>query len=376
MENLKVEFPLRIGHVLGKMNGAGVEAIVMNYYRHIDKSKIQFDFIVDSDSTMIPHEEIKALGGKIFIVPPYQQLVKYNHELMTIFLRNDYTIVHSHINALSVFPMKVAKKAGIPIRIAHSHSTSAPGETKKNIIKNILRPLSKTYPTHYCSCSKGAGEWLFGKKVYQSRKLNIVNNGIEINKFLYNRQEREILREELELDDKFVIGHTGRLIFQKNQSFLIKILSEIITSIPNAVLLLLGDGDDYNKLFRLAEDLGVRDKILFLGNKTDVHRYYNAMDIFAFPSRYEGFGVSAIEAQASGMPVVLSNKVPEEACLTDNCSVLSIEEGVKPWVDLIVHLKENTDRNQDIHFEEFDISINAGMLTDYYFNISKERVMK
>ncbi|MCC5895586.1 MAG: glycosyltransferase family 1 protein [Alkalibacterium sp.] len=375
MVNHKTEFPVRIAHVLGKMNGAGVEATVMNYYRHIDKTKIQFDFIVDNDSTLIPYDEIQALGGRVYIVPPYQQLFKYNQELIAIFKNNNYKIVHSHINALSVFPMKAAKKAGVPIRIAHSHSTSAPGEIKKNIVKNILRPFSRAYPTHYCSCSKGAGEWLFGKNIRHIKHLNVVNNGIEINKFLFDKHEREILRNELGLTDKFVIGHTGRLCFQKNQEFLINLLSGILNDIPNAVLLLIGNGQEQERLIKLAVALDVSEHIIFLGNKTDVHRYYNAMDVFAFPSRYEGFGVSAIEAQASGMPVILSNNVPVEACLTERCVVLSIDKGVTPWIDSIVQLKENVDRTFDMNFQDYDISVNAEALNEYYFRISRESVI-
>lgn len=374
MKSGKTAPPLRIAHVLGKMHGGGVEAMVMNYYRHIDKSKIQFDFIVDEDSTIVPFEEIKSLGGKVFIVPPYQHIYKYNQALTALLKENKYSIIHSHINALSVFPLSAAKKAGVPIRIAHSHSTAAPGETKKNIFKNILRPLSKTYPTHYCSCSRSAGEWLFGKSIVTTDRLNIVNNGIEVRKFSFDENEREMLRRDLDLADKFVIGHTGRLSFQKNQAFLITLLYEISKKTSDAVLLLLGDGPELEKLIKLAEDFGIRDKVLFLGNKADVNRYYNAMDVFAFPSRYEGFGISAIEAQASGMPVILSDNVPVEACLTGMCVFLSIEQGVEPWIEAVLTFKEETSRETDIAFDEYNIENTVEKLEDYYFEIINESV--
>jgi len=374
MENQTTSFPIRIGHVLGKMNGGGVEAMVMNYYRHIDKSKIQFDFIVDRDSTHVPRTEIRELGGRIFEIPPYQQVYNYNRELTALFKENRYQIVHSHINALSVFPLNAAKKAGVPIRIAHSHSTSVPGETAKNIIKNSLRPFSKVYPTHYCSCSRSAGEWLFGKGVMQTSRLNIVNNGIAVETFLFDKQERLSVRKELGLSGKFVIGHTGRLCFQKNQEFLLRLLAESLEKVPEAVLLLLGDGPDQTKLIKLAEDLGVTAKILFLGNQSDVHRYYHAMDVFAFPSRYEGFGISAIEAQASGLPVLLSDKVPKEACLTEKCEVLSIEEGVNPWLEMMLTVREDAVRDLPVEFRAYDIKSNALTLKEYYFRIIKESV--
>lgn len=375
MEVQKTESPIRIAHILGKMNGAGVESMVMNYYRHIDKSKIQFDFIVDEDSRLVPYEEIASLGGNVFEVPPYQHLHRYNHELTEILKKNHYSIVHSHINTLSVFPLKVAKRYGIATRIAHSHSTAAPGETMKNVIKNILRPLSKTYPTHYCSCSLSAGEWLFGKNITLNKPLNIVNNGIDVDLFLFDESERVTLRKELGIENNYVLGHTGRLCFQKNQEFLINMLNELLKQVPEAVLLLIGDGPEQKKLIKLARDYDILDNILFLGNKSDVHRYYNAMDVFVFPSRYEGFGISAIEAQASGMPVLLSDKVPEEACLTEKCTVLSIENGVESWVDTLFRRKEDKDRDSIIDFEEFNISNNVEKLEEYYLKILNESVM-
>ncbi|GAB2498699.1 glycosyltransferase family 1 protein [Alkalibacterium psychrotolerans] len=374
MNENKTNAPLRICHILGKMNGGGVESMVMNYYRHIDKNKIQFDFVVDEDSSVIPFEEITSLGGRVYMISPYQKLYKYNQELNTLLRKNQYNIIHSHINSLSVFPLSTAKRAGVPIRIAHSHSTAAPGEIVKNLFKYTLRPMSKVYPTHYCSCSKTAGEWLFGKRIINNGHLNIVTNGIDLDKFRFNLKERESIRDELNITDKYVIGHTGRLSFQKNQEFLITLLSEIITKIPNAVLLLLGDGKDYKKLIKQANELGLTKKILFLGNKPDVHRYYSTMDIFAFPSRYEGLGISAVEAQVSGMPVLLSNKVPKEAGYTDNCHFLSINDGVKPWIDAVLQLNKEHSRSYNVHSQKYEIKENVEKLEAYYFNIIKERV--
>lgn len=374
MKENNTNAPLRICHILGKMNGGGVEAMVMNYYRHIDKNKIQFDFVIDEDSSMIPIEEITSLGGRIYMISPYQRLYKYNQELTALLRKNQYKIIHSHINSLSVFPLSAAKKAGVPIRIAHSHSTAAPGETVKNFFKYSLRPMSKIYPTHCCSCSKNAGEWLFGKRMINNGHLNIVINGIDLDKFRFNLKERESIREELNITDKYVIGHTGRLSFQKNQEFLITLLSETITKIPNAVLLLLGDGKDYEKLIKQAKNLGFTKNILFLGNKPDVHRYYSAMDIFAFPSRYEGLGISAVEAQVSGLPVLLSDNVPTEADFTDNCYFLSINKGVKPWIDAVLYFYNKEFRDLNVNSQKYEIKENVEKLEDYYFNILKESV--
>lgn len=364
--------PLRIAHVLGKMHGGGVEAMVMNYYRHINKSKIQFDFFVDKDSSIVPYQEIESLGGRVFEIAPYQNVIQYRKELTTIFLENNYKVVHSHINSLSPFPLSAAKKAGIPIRIAHSHSTSAPGETTKNIVKNTLRPFSKVYPSHYFSCTNTAGEWLFGKNIVKTKQLQVINNAIDVNKFAFNKDDRESLRVSLGLVDKLVIGHTGRLCFQKNQAFLIRVLHSFLKYEPDTILLLVGDGQDLNKLTNLAERLGIRESVLFLGNRADVHRYYSAMDVFAFPSKYEGFGISAIEAQASGLPVILSETVPKEACLSDQCAVLPLKEGEDNWTKKILELKEKRDRQLNGDFTDYSIDIIADNLESLYLSLVTE----
>ena len=243
-----VQAKMRVAQVVGKMNNAGVEAVVMNYYRHIDRSRIQFDFIVDEDSTYIPCEEIESLGGRVFIVPPYQRLVEYIPALVKLFKENQYQIVHSHINTLSVFPLYAAKRAGVPIRIAHNHSTAARGEWKKNILKYTLRPFAKVYATHYAACSKAAGEWLFGKKAMERGQVTIFNNAIDLEKFRFNPAMRDEVRKELGIENKFVIGHVGRFCYQKNQEFLIDIFAEVYRQNPNAVLLLIGEGEDRAKI--------------------------------------------------------------------------------------------------------------------------------
>ena len=213
---MKNKEPIRIAHIMGKMVGGGVEAVVMNYYRHIDKEKIQFDFLIDRDSTNIPYQEIKSLGGNVIIIPPYQKLPQYLKELTKIFKENDYKIVHSHINTLSIFPLYAAKKCNIPIRIAHSHSTSNKKEYKKNFLKNFLRPFSKKYATHYFCCSEYAGRYLFGDKAYDNGEVTLINNAITVDNFLYNEEIRKNKREDLGITNEIVIGHVGRFISQKN----------------------------------------------------------------------------------------------------------------------------------------------------------------
>ena len=267
----------------------GVESVVMNYYRNIDRDKIQFHFLCDEDSTDIPYDEIERLGGKVIVIPPYQKLFKYQKELYKIFKENNYKIVHSHINALSVFPLRVAKKAGVPIRIAHSHSTSNKKEWKKNIVKNILRPFSKVYANKFFACTKHAGEWLFGKKIIERKELNVINNAIDLNKFEFNEKIREDLRKEFGIkEDTIVIGHIGRFMKQKNHDFLIDVFNELIKKDENSILILIGQGPLLNDMKQKVSDLKIEDKVKFIGQVTDVEKYYNIMDVFLFPSIYEG----------------------------------------------------------------------------------------
>ena len=183
--------PIIVAQVMGKWLGNGVESVIMNYYRHLDHSKVQFDFICDEDSTRIPYDEIKKLGGRVFLVPKYQNLPKYLKALEKLFKENQYRIVHANLSTLSVFPLYVAKKVGVPIRIAHSHSTSNPKEWKRNLIKNILRPFSKRYATDYFACSEVAGRYLFGNKAFDRGKVKIIHNAIDIDKFKFKSSVEE-----------------------------------------------------------------------------------------------------------------------------------------------------------------------------------------
>ena len=287
MENLDEK--IIVAHIMGKWNGGGVESVVMNYYRNIDRNKIQFHFLCDEDSTDIPYEEIEKLGGKVIVIPPYQKLFKYQKELYRIFKENNYKIVHSHINALSVFPLRIAKKAKIPVRIAHSHSTSNKKEWKKNILKMILRPLSKLYANNYFACTEYAGKWLFGKKVVERKELNVINNAIDLKKFEFNENIRKALRKELGIkDDTLIIGHVGRFMKQKNHEFLIEVFNEVYKKNQNTLLILIGQGPLLSEIKQKAINLNIEDKIRFIGQVTNVEKYYNIMDIFLFPSIYEG----------------------------------------------------------------------------------------
>lgn len=364
-----MEEPIRVAHIVGKMVGGGVEAFIMNYYRHINRDKIQFDFIIDSDSTFVPREEIESLGGRIIEIPPYQKIFKYTKELRKVLRENKYKIVHSHLNTLSVFPLYCAWREKVPIRIAHSHSTSNKKEWKKNIIKNLLRPFSKVFATNYFACTEHAGRWMFGNKEYDNGNVYILNNAIDINDFLYDENERKIKRKELGIENKFVIGHIGRFVEQKNHSFLIDIFNQLHNQIPNTSLMLIGQGPLQNEIKEKVKKLKIDDSVLFLGQREDVNKLYQAMDLFLFPSLYEGLGMVMIEAQCSGLPCVASTEVPKIAKVNENVEFIDLNETIDEWVNKIKKYIKDEKRNNDINKMKeagYSIEKEAKKLEEYY----------
>lgn len=335
-------FPIRVAAIMGRMMGGGVESTVMNHYRHIDRSRVQFDFIVDSDSTVVPREEIQDLGGRIFEVPPYQQLASYIRACQSLFERIHPSIVHSHLNALSVFPLCAAKLAGVPIRIAHSHSTSNPEEHLRHLAKNALRPFSRSYPTHYAACSEFAARWLFGDRLVDTGQVFLMRNAIDIDAFTFNTAARTAKRAELGVSpDQLLVGQVGRLSSQKNQLFTERVFAQILRTHPDALLVFVGDGPLHDDVRGLARDLGIERQVRFLGVRDDVPELYQACDMLAFPSLYEGLGMAAIEAQTAGLPVVASTQVPSEACLVPELiDRRSLGEGVASWADALIKSAE------------------------------------
>ena len=372
---MKKEGPIRVAHIIGKWLGGGVEAVVMNYYRHIDRSKIQFDFLCDEDSTNIPYEEIEQLGGRVILIPPYQKVFKYQKELIRIFKENNYKIVHSHINTLSIFPLRAAKKAGVKVRIAHSHSTTNKKEWKKNLLKQVLRPFSKVYATNYMCCSELAGRWLFGDKTYDSGQVYLLNNAINLDKFKYNEKLRKEKRKELGIsDDTLVIGHIGRFVAQKNHTFLIDIFNEVHKKNPNSLLLLVGQGPLKEEIENKVKELKLNDSVRFLGQRNDANELYQVFDVFCLPSLYEGLPVVGVEAQASGLLCILSDAMTKETKVIESTKFNSLKNNSLNWADLILNSMKNYKRNDtsgEMTENKFNIEVEEKYLEKYYSNLFK-----
>lgn len=359
---------IRVAHVIGKLNAAGVEAVVNNYYRNIDHKKIQFDYFIDTDSNCEPPQELIEMGARYYVIPPYQKLPQYLKTLIRYFKENDYKIVHSGMNTLAVFSLFAAWIVKVPVRINHNHSTASKGETKRNIIKYILRPFAKIFATDLCACSYYAGKWLFGKKAMERGKVTVFNNAIDLDKFRFSQTERSEVRKELELEDKFVVGHVGRFCFQKNHDKLIDIFAEIHKKLPDSVLLLVGIGELMNETKEKVERLGLSDAVLFLGVRNDVNRLYQAMDVFVLPSHYEGLPVVGVEAQGAGLPCVFSNAMTAETKMSDVTQMISLEKSSEQWAEIILDTRKykRSDKCEFIKAAGFDIKIEAKKLEEYY----------
>lgn len=333
--------PIRILQIVTQMHRAGLETMLMNYYRHIDRDRIQFDFLVHRNGEFDYDKEILEMGGRIFHIRPIRgnDFVCYLKDLKQFFsLHKELKIVHSHLDALSGFVLAAAKQANVDVRIAHSHNNGFETDNKRwaRYFAKQLIPLSAT---HFWGCSKEAIEFMFGRKVLESNRSRLVPNAISLNQFSFSQEQRVKMRKQMGLDGKLVVGHIGRFSQQKNHEFLIKIFNELCRKLSNSVLMLIGEGEEKNTILTLAKQLGIEDKVLFLGVRTDIASLLCAMDVFVLPSLFEGLGIVLIEAQAIGVPSVASNCVAKEVNVTGHVKFLSLDDSTGLWVDYIMHEK-------------------------------------
>jgi glycosyltransferase involved in cell wall biosynthesis len=364
-----MSLPIRVCQFVGNMNGGGVEAVVMNYFRHVDRNKVQFDFVVTESSTFVPREEMESLGARVFAVPAYLNLPAFQKASYDLFREHsEWKIIHSHINALSVFPLKEATKAGIPVRISHSHSTAGKGETLKNVAKAVLKTQANRYPTKRFACSKYAGEWLFGK----GTDFEIVYNAIDLRRFFFNATARAKARAGLGLvGGQVAIGHVGRFMPQKNHRFLLEAFSRAAKRRDDLVLLCVGSGEAEPLAECWVREHGLTSKIKFLGQRDDVNELYQAFDVFALPSLYEGLGLVGIEAQAAGLPCLLSDRITREVDVTETCNFLPVDDP-DVWADAMcaVGPRGDAERASVDHddFADYDIVRQGAWLTSKYLD--------
>ncbi len=358
--------PIRILQVVTHMERGGLESMLMNYYRHVDRSKVQFDFLVHRQERAAFDDEIEALGGRIYRLP---RLVPWSKSYLTALDQffdepSEYKIVHVHQDCLSSVILKAAAQHNVSVRIAHSHNANQDKNLKYPIKLWYKREIPK-YATCLFACGKDAGDWMFGGAPYQ-----IINNAIDAAAYTYAPAKRAEVRQQLGLGDELVVGHVGRFNPQKNHPFLLEVFAALLKKEPNAVLLLVGGGDDMPKVQAKAQALGIAEHVRFLGVRSDVAELMQAMDVFVFPSLYEGLGIVVVEAQASGLPCVVSEGIPPEAYLTDLVIAEKLSSPTDSWVERILSCRDTPriDRHAEIAAHGFDITTEAVKLQEFYLN--------
>ncbi|HHW37918.1 MAG TPA: glycosyltransferase family 1 protein [Bacillales bacterium] len=324
------------------MNRGGTETLLMNVYRNLDRSKIQFDFISHRNEKCDYDDEITSLGGKIFRIQSLGQLgpAGYMKELKKVMLTNSYVAVHAHTDYQSGFPAFAAKLVGIKRRICHSHSNHFPignGMKEKTMLR-FLQSIIKYAATDYAACSKEAALFLFGKKTIEDQKFHVLKNGIEITAFVNGDEDCNLkVKQELNIPyNAKIIGHIGTFSESKNHKFILKVLKRMVEKNNNIYVVLVGDGPLKQQIEEDAKEQGVYDHIRFLGVRGDVPRVMKAFDVFLFPSIYEGFGIVMIEAQSSGIPCVVSDGVPKSTDMgLELVSFVSLTDNLDTWTDAI-----------------------------------------
>lgn len=353
-------------------NPGGIEAFVMNYYRELSADGITFDFLCMHDQIAYA-KEINTLGGSVFYVPNIKKnYFGYVKEYKKILKTEKYDVVHVNmLSAANIVPLRIAKQLGVKKIIAHAHSTSTQGCVRK-LLNDINRSKIGDYANIRFACSKNAGEWFFNKEVDTENEIFIIHNAISIEKFQFSKKKREEYRKKLGFHDDFVIGHVGRFAYEKNQEGVLNIFRAVLKKIPNAKLCFVGGGSGQHYIKELAEKYGLIDKICFAGVCDDVENYLSAMDLFILPSFYEGLPFTVIEAQANGLPCVLSDVITDEAIVLKNrVKKCSLQASLEEWADTVFFLKDYGREDMSVirhDFEEmhFDIKKEADRLKKIY----------
>ena len=370
--------PIRVLHENVIMDPGGIEALLMNVYRHIDREKVQFDFMVHRSQRAFYEDEIEKMGGKIYRTSRFSpfpgQYQKYMSEMEKVLVEHpEYRIIHAHAE-LNLWPLMLAKRIGISTRIAHSHNA----KTKVNLKYFFFlfqKPQIKKYCTDMFMCSTPAGEWTFGKESVAEGNVKFIKNGIETERFAYDESVRNSKRKELGVENKFVVGHVGRFMQQKNHDFLIDIFKCIKEKKPESVLVLVSDGRLMEEIKAKVHRLNLDDSVYFLGNRDDVNELMQAMDVFVFPSLWEGLPLTGIEAQTAGLPVVMSDAITSEVCVTDNIVMISLKESAEFWSENVIKMCngfKRCDVSQQVIDAGFDIRTTAEWLQNFYISKYKE----
>lgn len=383
--------PIRILHVFGNMELGGAESRVMDLYRNIDRETIQFDFLVHTTKECFYDKEIRDLGGRLFAVPRFRftNFFAYKNAMKKFFCEHhEFRAVQGHMTSTAAIYLPIAKKAGIPFTIAHARSAGTDPGLKGWLTRFLRRNLWKKADVLF-TCSKEAALSAFGERAYLANKVTFIPNAIETEPFRFDVQKRKRMRRENGIpEEALVFGHVGRFHYAKNHEYLLKVFKEILVSLrkeetmkEKPLLILLGDGPRMQEMEALAEELGIFDSVKFLGRHANISDYYQMMDCFLYPSRYEGLPGTIVEAQCNGLPVFMSDTICEEVVITDLIQTMSIEAAPSEWAEVILSwLKEKKEDSLEdkrlryygiVQKSDFDVKTESVKIQKYYEEIHK-----
>lgn len=357
---------IRVLQVIHSMNLGGAENFIMNMYRSLNREEVQFDFLVNAAGVF--DEEIRQMGGKIWMIPYVNKVgpFRYRKELRNFFLQHpEYQVVHSHLDMVSGEVIECAKKAGVQRCITHSHNTDTTGNFVVQSLKKYYQRKIPCYADVCMACSEQAGIWL-----YKNENAIVMNNAIDLGKFLYHAEIRKKVRDQYHIPQQaFVMGHVGRFNKVKNQCFLVDLFEKYLQRDKDAILILCGGGPEKRNIEKKILEKKLMNHVIFFDASPDVYKMYSAMDIFVFPSIYEGMSLAMLEAQANGIPIVASSSIDSKSAVAGHVTFVNLNDGLEQWLVAIEKAKKlgRYDGQEQLRAAGYDIHEMVKKLLTYYY---------
>lgn len=360
---------IRILYTLPALDCGGIDRIIFDYVTRLPEN-YQADFIVHTEYEGILEPALIDRGGRVFHVKPFQQGKKqYLKTLSSIIREGNYDIVHVNQGFKGLFYLFYAKRYGIKIRIAHSHTSYIPETFKSKIIRRLSTCLVKYYATHLFACGLDAAKWMWGERSLKKEQIHYMKNAIDVERFAFSCERRSEVRKLLNLEGKFVVGNVARFSEEKNHAFMVELFAKIHEVRKDSVLLFVGRGPLEEEIKKKVRDLNIEESVLFLGVREDVPVLLNAMDVFLLPSTHEGLPVTLVEVQTNGLPAYVSDVITDEIRLSDKLVKLPLSFGADVWAKRI--LKENHER-YELPYNSYAICANVVNLQKQYDNMLKD----
>ena len=369
---------IKIAISVNKCDSGGQKSLIMAYLRNFDPDRIHFDLIVDEDSNSIPYNDVKELGGGLYVIPPYQHIVAHLKALWKLFRNNRYDALYALNNTMNLFPLCIAYFSGIKVRVSESLTMASPIERKKTMMKNVLKRFSHLYCNYFMANGKDCGIYQFGRKAYEEGNINIFLSPVDAVKNSFDPVLREETRRNFGWEDKVVYGHIARFEIQKNPLFLIDIMNEIAQRQDNAQFVIIGAGSMEQQMKDRITGYGLNNKMNWLGRREDIKQFYNAFDAFLLPSLYEGLPVVGVESQAAGLPVFFSEEVTREAAVAELGHFISLKKSAGEWANIIISetgkaMPLRRGRENDLVKAGFDAVSEAERLTQFFEKAVEEQ---